>query len=326
MMRAVRIHQHGGPEVLKYEEKVPFPGVDKRTVLIKNRSIGVNFIDIYHRTGLYKLPLPMTLGRDGAGIVESIGSEVTEVKVGDRVAYWDAISGSYADYTAVSANAVAKLPENISFDDGTAAMVQGLTAQYLVKGSYFVKKGDTIFVHAAAGGLGRLLCQLGKHLGARVIGTTSSEEKAKIAKESGCDDVILYTKTDFEEETKRLTNGKGVNVVYDSIGKDTCAKSLNILARRGFLVLLGNASGAPPPIDPAILAAKGSLTMTRPKLGDFVATREEFDERSTEVFKWIQEGVLKIHIGQKFSLKDAAEAHKQLEGRNTSGKLILTVD
>jgi len=314
-MKAIRVHQNGGPEVLRFEDNVPIPSLDKRSILVKNKSIGVNFIDIYHRTGLYKLPLPLTLGRDGAGIVESVGPEVTEVKVGDRVAYWDSVTGSYAEYTAPSVNAVVKLPDNISFEEGTAAMVQGLTGHYLVKGSYYVKKGDTIFVHAAAGGLGRLLCQLGKHLGARVIGTTSSEEKAKIARESGCDEVILYTQKDFEEETKRITGGKGVNVVYDSVGKDTYAKSLNILARRGFLVLCGNASGAPPPIDPAILAAKGSLTLTRPKLGDFVATREEFDERSSEVFKLIQEGVLKLHIGHKFPLKDAAEAHKQLEGK-----------
>jgi len=204
-------------------------------------------------------------------------------------------------------------------------MVQGLTAHYLTRSSYVVQKGDTIFVHAAAGGLGRYLCQLGKHFGARVIGTTSSQEKAKIAREAGCDHVIVSTEQDFEEETKKLTDGKGVNVVYDSIGKDTAVKSLNILGRRGFLVLCGNASGAPAPIDPAILGAKGSLSLTRPKLGDFLATREEFQERTDDVFKWLKDGVLTPHIGGVFPLENAAEAHRQLESRKTSGKILLTV-
>jgi len=256
--------------------------------------------------------------------VDAVGEEVTEFKLGDRVAYADS-TGSYAEYSGAPVLSTIKLPDEISFDEGTAAMIQGLTAHYLVKGSYYVKKGDTIFVHAAAGGLGRILCQMGKHLGARVIGSTSSEEKAKIAKDAGCDHVIVYTSADFEEETKKLTEGKGVNVVYDSVGLTTWAKSLNILARRGFLVLCGNASGPPPPIDPALLAAKGSLTLTRPKLGDFIATTEEFTERTNEVFKWIADGTIKLHVGHVFDLKDAAEAHKALEGRQTTGKLILKV-
>lgn len=322
-MKAIRIHQTGGPDVLKYEE-LPIPKPEKNQVLIKNHSIGVNFIDTYHRTGLYKVPLPFVLGRDGAGIVEKIGEGVTEVKVGDRVAYPDS-TGSYAEYVLAPAQTVAVLPDKISFDLGTAAMVSGLTAHYLVKGSYFVKKGDTIFVHAAAGGLGQLLCQIGKHFGARVIGTTSSEEKAKVAKEAGCDEVILYTQKDFEEETKKLTQGKGVDVVYDSVGKDTALKSLNILGRRGVLVLCGNASGPAPPIDPALLA-RGSYSVTRPKLGDFITTREEFVERTQEVFKWIQEGIVNPTISLKLPLKDAALAHIQLEGRKTVGKILLTVD
>jgi len=322
-MKCVRIYQYGGPEVLKYETNVPIPSVDSNQVLIKNHSIGVNFIDTYHRTGLYKVPLPFILGRDGSGIVEKIGDKVTQLKIGDRVAYPES-SGSYAEFSSVPSYLVAKLPEEISFDVGTSAMVQGLTAHYLVKSSYCVKKGDIMLVHAVAGGLGRFLCQLGKHLGARVIGTTSSQEKAKIAFESGCDNVILYTEQDFEEETLKLTNGKGVNVVYDSVGKETCAKSLNILQRRGFLVLCGNASGAPSPIDPSILA-KGSLTLTRPKLGDFISSKEEFEERTYEVFQWLKDGILKPHIGAKFPLENAADAHKELESRKTSGKIILTV-
>jgi len=323
-MKAVRIHKSGGPDVLQYEEKIPIPTVDAKQVLIKNHVVGVNFIDTYHRSGLYKVPLPFIVGRDGAGTIEKIGSEVTNFKIGDRVAYWES-SGSYAEYVTTSLNAVVKLPDNLDFENGCAAMVQGLTAHYLVKGSYYVKPGDTIFVHAVSGGLGRLICQLGKHLGARVIGTTSSEEKAKVAKAAGCDEVILYTQKDFEEETKKLTDGKGVNVVYDSIGKDTFMKSLNILGRRGFLVLCGNASGPPSPIDPALLA-KASLTLTRPKLGDFVTTIEEMNERSAEIFKWIHEGVLKLQISHRFPLKDAAEAHIALEGRKTTGKVLLTLD
>jgi len=322
-MRCICIRSFGGPETLRLEEmKIPTAGKDQ--VLVKNRCSGVNYIDVYHRTGLYPVPLPFILGRDGAGIVENVGEGVTDVKVGDRVAYPES-SGSYAEYCLVPSHAVAKLPDNIDFEIGTAAMVQGLTAHYLVKGSYYLKKGDIVFVHAAAGGLGRLLCQISKYLGAKVIGSTSSEEKAKIARDAGCDEVIISTQQDFEEETKRITNGKGVQVVYDSVGKDTAMKSLNILGRRGFLVLFGNSSGPAPSIDPALLA-KGSLTVTRPKLGDFIATRQEFLERTEEIFGWIKQGILKIHIHSKLPLREAAVAHKSLEGRQTTGKIILMMD
>jgi len=300
------------------------PTVGKDQVLVKNHCGGVNYIDIYHRTGLYQVPLPFILGRDGAGIVERVGEGVDHVKVGDRIAFPDS-SGSYAEYCLVPSHVVAKLPDNIDFEIGTAAMVQGLTAHYLVKGSYYVKKGDTVFVHAAAGGLGRLVCQISKYLGAKVIGSTSSEEKAKIARDAGCDEVVIYTHQDFEEETKRITNGKGVQVVYDSVGKDTAMKSLNILGRRGFLVLCGNASGPAPSIDPLLLS-KGSFTVTRPKLGDFIATRQEFLERTEEVFGWIKQGILKLHIHSKLPLKEAAVAHKSLEGRQTTGKIVLMMD
>eukprot|EP01119_Soliformovum_irregulare_P005401 TRINITY_DN17167_c0_g1_i1.p1 TRINITY_DN17167_c0_g1~~TRINITY_DN17167_c0_g1_i1.p1 ORF type:complete len:326 (+),score=110.16 TRINITY_DN17167_c0_g1_i1:15-992(+) len=324
VMRAIRVHTLGGPENLRLDRDVPIPQAKKGEVRIKNKVGGVNYIDTYFRTGLYPKELPFIPGGDGAGTIDQVGEGVTDFKVGDRVAYWTG-SGSYAEYTTAPMTGVAKLPDSVPFEVGSAAMVQGLTAHYLVKGSYNVKKGDTVFVHAAAGGLGQLLCQAASHLGARVIGTTSSEEKAKKAKEAGCDEVILYTKEDFVDAAKKLTDGKGFNVVYDSIGKDTSLKSLSLLRRRGMLVLFGNASGKPDPVDPMLLAKGGSLSMTRPSLIDFVSDPQEFKERATEVFEWIQQGILKPELAHEYQLEDAPQAHRDLEAKKTTGKVNLVL-
>jgi len=322
-MKAVVIHNTGGIEVLSYED-IPIPKIQNpNEVKIRNVAIGVNNIDTYHRSGLYKVPLPFILGRDGSGIVEEVGTAVTEVKVGDRVAYIG--SGSHAEFTIVPINAVVQLPDTISFEIGTAAMVQALTAYIFTSVNYPVKKGDTVLIHAAAGGLGLTLCQIAKHLGARVIGTTSTLEKATIAKSFGCDEVILYTQHDFVEETMKLTNGKGVNVIYDSVGKTTFAKGFECLARRGVMVSCGSASGKPDQLDIIGILSKGSLTVCRPLLSDYVQTREEFFQSSTQVFDWISNGVLKFKIGAVFPLKEIASAHNLLEGRQTTGKIILTL-
>jgi len=319
------IHKTGGVEVLSYGD-VPIPKIQNpNEVKIRNIAIGVNYIDTYHRTGLYKVPLPFTLGRDGSGIVEEIGTGVTEVKVGDRVSYIFG-SGSYAEFTIVPVNTVLKLPDNISFETGTAAMLQGLTGYAFARVVYPIKKGDTVLIHAAAGGLGLTLCQIAKHVGARVIGTTSTSEKATIAKSFGCDEVILYTQKDFVEETMKLTNGKGVNVIYDSVGKTTFAKGFECLARRGMMVACGSASGKPDQVDITALLSKGSLTVCRPMLSDYVLTREEFVQSSTQVFDWISNGVLKFKVGATFPLKEIAAAHNMLEGRQTTGKIILTLN
>jgi len=315
-MKAVVIHSTGGVEVLSYED-VQIPKIQQpNEVKIRNIAIGVNYIDTYHRTGHYKVPLPFTLGRDGSGIVEEIGTGVTEVKVGDRVSYIFG-GGSYAEFTIVPINTVMKLPDNISFETGTAAMLQGLTAHAFSRVVYPIKKGDTVLIHAAAGGLGLTLCQIAKHLGARVIGTTSTLEKATIAKSFGCDEVILYTQHDFVEETMKLTNGKGVNVIYDSVGKTTFAKGFECLARRGVMVSCGSASGKPDQLDIIGILSKGSLTVCRPLLSDYVQTREEFFQSSTQVFDWISNGVLKFKIGAVFPLKEIASAHNLLEGKLT---------
>jgi len=322
-MKAVRIYQNGGTDVLKYETDCPIPSVGKDTVRVRNKVIGVNFIDTYRRSGLYKVSFPFTLGEDGAGVIDAVGSDVRNFKPGDRVAYALQNTGSYAEFTSTPAVNAFKLPDNVSYEQGCAVMLQGLTAHYLLKDSYRVKANDTIFVHAAAGGMGTLLCQLGKHMGARVIGTTSSLEKAQVAKSAGCDEVILYTEKDFVAETKRLTDNKGVNVVYDSIGKDTCLKSMDILKPRGSLILYGNASGPPPLIDSLMLAAKGSLTVSRPRLYDFIATPEEFAERATEVFQWLESGVIKVQTDHKYPLDQVAAVHQLLESKKTTGKVLL---
>ena len=320
-MKAVRVHQNGGPEVLRYEEiPVPEPGAGEARVKIE--AIGLNYIDIYQRTGLYPLKVSFTLGMEGAGIVDAVGANVVEVKKGDRVAYSMHL-GSYAEYAVVPAWKLVPLPRRIDSRSAAAVMLQGMTAHYLTRSTYPLKKGETALVHAAAGGVGLLLIQIAKRTGATVFGTVSTEEKAKLAREAGADKVILYTQTDFAAEVKKLTNGAGVHVVYDSVGKDTFEKSLDCLRPRGYLVLFGNSSGPVPPFDLGRLAAKGSLFVTRPTLIHYASNREELLQRSGDLFKWIADGKLKLRIDKTFALKDAAEAHRQLEGRKTTGKVLL---
>lgn len=321
-MKAIRVQSPGGQDVLKYEE-VPAPKPNPGQALVKLHAIGVNFIDVYHRTGLYKLPLPFTPGMEGAGVVESIGANVTEVQPGDRVAYAMAV-GAYAEQALVPAWQLVKLPTGLDFSNAAAAMLQGMTAHYLTHSTYVIQRGDTILVHAAAGGAGLLITQMAKRRGARVIGTVSTEEKAQLARSAGADEVILYTQTDFEAEVKRLTEGKGLPVVYDSVGKTTYEKSINCLRPRGMMVLFGQSSGPVPPLDPGMLAAKGSLYLTRPSLGHYSATREELLSRAGDVLDWVAKGELKLRIEKTFPLFDAAEAHRELESRRTTGKLLLT--
>lgn len=320
-MKAIRIHKTGGPEVLSYEDITqPEPGEGQ--VLIKLQAIGLNFIDTYHRTGLYPRDLPFTPGMEGAGVVEAVGPGVKELRVGDRVAY-SSNPGAYAEYTIASETAVVPIPEGLDPALAAAAILQGMTAHYLVHTTYTLKSGETALIHAAAGGAGLLLVQMAKMIGATVIGTVSTEEKAQLAREAGADHVILYTETDFEEETRRLTGGRGVDVVYDSVGKTTFEKSLNVLRMRGYMVLFGQSSGRPPQIDPLTLSTKGSLFLTRPLLFHYIATREELLWRSKDVFNWINEGKLSVRIDRRLPLAQAAEAHQLLESRQTSGKVIL---
>lgn len=320
-MKAIRVKVCGGPEVLELQD-VPLPQPEAGQVLLKLHAIGVNFIDVYHRTGLYKLPLPFTPGMEGAGIVEAAGAGVTEVQKGDRVAYAMA-AGSYAEYALVPAWQVVKLPGKIDFQSAAAAMLQGMTAHYLTHSTYPIQPGNTVLLHAAAGGAGLLIIQMAKRRGARVIGTVSTTEKAELARQAGADDVILYTETDFEAEVRQLTGGKGVQAVYDSVGKSTFHKSLNCLAPRGTLVLFGQSSGPVPPFEPGLLASKGSLFLTRPSLAHYSATRDELLARAGDVLNWVSSGELKLRIGRTFPLSEAAQAHRQLEGRLTTGKLLL---
>jgi NADPH2:quinone reductase len=320
-MRAIRVHGYGGPEVLTWEEQAT-PSPEAGQALVRLEAVGVNYIDIYHRTGLYKNPLPFTLGLEGAGVVEGVGPGVSEVRVGDRVAS-QGVQGSYATHALVPAARLVALPAGLDARTGAAAMLQGMTAHYLVHATYPLKPGETALLHAAAGGVGLLLIQMAKRRGARVLGTVSTPEKARLAKEAGADEVIQYTTQDFETEVKRLTGGRGVQVVYDSVGKTTFEKSLNVLAPRGTLVLFGQASGPVPPVDLGILAGKGSLYVTRPTLGHYVATREELLRRAGDVLGWIQAGELTLRIEHTFPLARAAEAHRALEGRRTTGKVLL---
>jgi NADPH2:quinone reductase len=320
-MKSIRLHQHGGPEVLKYEE-APVPAPGPKEALIKIAAIGVNFIDVYHRTGLYKMAPPFTPGSEASGVIESVGSEVTDLRPGQRVAF-ASVLGAYAEYVVAPAWRLVPLPDKISFDSAAAAMLQGMTAHYLTHSTFPLKAGQTCLIHAAAGGVGLLFIQMAKHLGARVIGTVSTAAKAQLAKEAGADEVILYTQQDFETEVRRLTNNRGVEVVYDSVGKTTYEKSLNCLAPRGCLVCFGQSSGEVPPIAPLVLSAKGSLFLTRCKLADYTTTREELLWRAGEVLSWVANGSLKLRIYQTFSLAEAAQAHKLLESRQTTGKLLL---
>jgi NADPH2:quinone reductase len=320
-MKAIQVSQAGGPEVLQLVE-LPTPTPKPNEAVVQIKAAGVNFIDVYFREGRYPAPLPLTLGQEGAGIVTAAGAEVTNVAAGDRVAY-TGVPGAYAEYAAVPADRLVRIPDDLDFQHAAAAMLQGMTAHYLTHSTYPVQRGETALVHAAAGGVGLLLVQLCKHRGARVIGTAGSEAKAQLARDAGADEVIIYTEQDFETETRRLTDGAGVHVVYDGVGKSTFEKDLNVLRLRGYLVLFGGASGAVPPFDLIKLSQKGSLFLTRPSLHHYIHTREELEERSRAVLRMIAAGELKLRIHKTYPLAEAAQAHRDLEGRKTSGKLLL---
>jgi NADPH2:quinone reductase len=320
-MKAIRIHAAGGPEAMRLDE-VPQPAPRAGEALVKVDAAGLNYIDVYFRSGQYKAEYPLTLGLEAGGTVTAVGPNVGEVKVGDKVAY-TGVPGAYADYAVVPAARLVVLPAGVSTKQGAAAMLQGMTAHYLALSTYPLKKGDTCLVHAAAGGVGLLLCQIARMRGARVIGTVSTDEKAKLAREAGADEVIIYTRQDFEAEVKRLTNNQGVQVVYDAVGKTTWEKSLNSLAPRGTMALYGQSSGPIGTIDPGILNTKGSLFLTRPSLNHHIASRQELTQRAGDVLGWIASGALKLRMEFEFPLKDAAAAHRALEGRQTTGKVLL---
>ena len=323
MPRAIRIHETGGPEVLSWEEvELGQPGQGQ--VRIRQEAAGLNFIDVYHRIGLYPQQMPFTPGVEGAGTVESVGEGVANVKTGDRVAYAGPVGG-YAEKRLIDADRLVKLPDDISFEQAAGMMLQGMTARMLLRAVYEVKSGDTILVHAAAGGVGLILCQWASALGATVIGTVSTEEKAELARAHGCHHPILYTRQDFVVEVDKLTAGQKLPVVYDSVGKDTFMQSLDCLRPRGLMVSFGNASGPVDPISPLILSQKGSLFLTRPTLFHYVATRPELEQAAQELFDVVRSGKVKIEIKQRFALKDAGEAHRALEARKTSGSTILTI-
>ncbi|MFB3915869.1 MAG: quinone oxidoreductase [Terriglobales bacterium] len=320
-MKAIQVAKTGGPEVLTLVD-LPIPKPKADEAVVKLSAAGVNFIDIYFREGRYPANLPFVDGQEGAGVVAEVGSEVKSLKPGDRVAY-TGILGSYAEYVAVPASRLVRIPDKLDDRQAAAAMLQGMTAHYLVHTTYPLKKGETALVHAAAGGVGLLLVQMANQLGARVIGTAGSEEKAKLAREAGADEVIIYTHQDFEAETKRITGGNGVHVIYDGVGKDTFEKDLNLLRPRGYLVLFGASSGAVPPFDPIRLTQKGSLFLTRPSLTHYIASREELGYRAGDVLGMISAGKLKLHIQHVYKLEEAQQAHRDLEGRKTTGKLLL---
>ncbi len=320
-MKQIQITQCGGPDAMKFVD-VPKPSPGPGQALVKIAASGVNFIDVYFRTGLYKADLPFTPGSEAAGVVEAVGANVTEVKAGDRVAYAMA-RGSYSEYALVPAATLVLLPDHVDFEAAAAAMLQGMTAHYLTHSTFHIKPGDKALVHAAAGGAGGLIVQMAKMLGATVYGTVGSEEKAAIAKQAGADETILYTQEDFAAEVKRFTGGKGVDVIYDSVGASTFLKGLDILRPRGTMALFGQSSGVVQPVDPNILNQKGSLFLTRPSLAHHVLTREELLWRAGDVLGWIASGKLKLRIDRKYSLADAAQAHRDLEGRKTAGKLLL---
>ena len=320
-MKTIRVHQFGGLEVLAQDEvQVPEPGEGEARVKIE--AIGVNFIDIYHRIGRYQGTLPLALGQEAAGIVDAVGPKVTDVKIGDRVAY-ASVQGAYSEYAIAPTWRLVPIPAGVDAQHAAAVMLQGMTAHYLTHSTYPLKAGETALVHAAGGGTGQLLVQIAKRCGVRVIGTVSTDEKAALAREAGADEVINYIQTDFEVEVKRLTNNIGVDVVYDSVGKDTFDKSLNCIRRRGYMVLFGASSGAVAPIDPQTLNAKGSLFLTRPFLAHYTADRAELLGRVNDLFKWIAAGELKVRIDKTFPLTEVAEAHRYLEGRQSKGKILL---
>ncbi|MFN5029799.1 MAG: quinone oxidoreductase family protein [Burkholderiales bacterium] len=322
MTKAIRIHEHGGPEVLKWEDiEVGAPGPDE--VRLKTTAAGLNFIDTYHRTGMYKIPLPSVIGREGAGIVEAIGSNVKSCKVGDRVAYASSPMGAYAEARLMPADRVVKIPDAISDQQAASMMLKGMTAQYLLRRTYRVKAGDVILSQAAAGGVGLILGQWAKHLGATVIGTVGSEEKMALAKANGCDHVINYRTEDFQARVMEITNGKKCQVVYDGVGQDTWAKSLDCIAPLGMMVSFGAASGAVKPFYIGELAAKGSLYLTRPTLDTYTATRADLVATTDELFAIVASGVVKIEVNQTYALRDTAQAHRDLEARKTTGSTVL---
>jgi NADPH2:quinone reductase len=325
MTHAIRIHQTGGPEVLRWEAiEVPAPGVGE--VLLRQTAVGLNYIDVYFRTGLYAAPtMPFVPGLEGAGVVEAVGPEVTALAVGDRVAYASAPIGAYAEARLMPADRLVKIPDGISDEQAAAMMLQGMTTQYLVRRTYKIQPGDTILVHAAAGGVGLMLCQWAKHLGATVIGTVSSDEKAALAKANGCDYPVIYTREDFQARVLEITNGQKVPVVYDSVGVDTFAKSLDCLAPLGMMVLFGQASGPVPPFELGTLAAKGSLFITRPTLFSYTAKREDLVTTAQELFEVVSKGVVKIAVNQTYPLAEAAQAQRDLEARKTTGSTVLKV-
>jgi NADPH2:quinone reductase len=320
-MRAVRVHTPGGPEALHYDE-IPLPDPGPGEARVRIEAAGVNFIDIYFRTGQYKAALPATLGQEAAGVVDGVGPEVSGLRVGDRVAYAP-IQGAYAEYAVVPAAKLVPVPAGVDSRQAAAVMLQGMTAHYLSHATYPIQPGDTVLVHAAAGGAGGLLVQMAKRRGARVLGTVSSAEKAAAARALGADEIIFYTETDFAAEARRLTNGEGVHAVYDSVGRDTFDRSLDSLRRRGMLVLFGQSSGAVPPFDPQVLNAKGSLYLSRPSLAHYVATRDELLARAGDLFRWIAAGELQVRVAATFPLAEVAEAHRFVESRRALGKVLL---
>ncbi|HEV2445413.1 MAG TPA: quinone oxidoreductase [Candidatus Sulfopaludibacter sp.] len=321
-MKAIQVKQPGGPEKMELVD-APAPQPGPKQALVRLAASGVNFIDVYFRIGLYKADPPITLGSEGAGTVQAVGPEVTDVKVGDRVAYAMA-RGSYAQYAVVPAWQLVRIPDPVDFVTAAAAMLQGMTAHYLTHSTYPLKEGDSCLVHAAAGGAGGLTVQMARMLGARVFGTVSTPEKAAIARESGAE-AILYTQQDFEAEVKRATGGRGVDVVYDSVGQSTFEKSLNCLRPRGLMALFGQSSGPVPPFDPTILNGKGSLFLTRPSLGHYIQNREELLWRAGDVLNWLDSGKLRLRLDRTYPLAEAAQAHRDLESRKTAGKLVLTI-
>jgi NADPH2:quinone reductase len=320
-VKAVRVHALGGPEVLTFEEiDVPAPGLGE--ALVKVAAAGVNYLDVQYRTGRVKAPLPFVVGAEGAGVVAAVGPDVTAARAGDRVA-WAMVLGAYAEYAVVPSGRLVPVPAHIPLEDAAAAMLQGMTAHYLTHSTYPLKPGDTALVHAAAGGAGRMVTQVARLCGARVIATVGSDQKAAVARQAGADEVIVYTRDDFEIAVKRLTDGRGVDVVYDSVGRDTFDRSLNCLRPRGLLALFGFSSGPVPPFDPAILGIKGSLFLTRPGLNQHIATRDELLARAGAILTWLAEGRLTLHIDRVLPLANAALAHTELEARQTRGKVLL---
>jgi NADPH:quinone reductase len=320
-MKAIQIQNTGGPEALTLVD-LPIPKPKSNEAVVKITAAGVNFIDIYFREGRYPAALPFIDGQEAAGTVTEVGVEVKSVKPGERVAY-TGVMGAYAEYAAVPADRLVRVPDGITDQQAAAAMLQGMTAHYLAHSTYPLKRGDTALIHAAAGGVGLLLVQMAKNIGARAIGTAGSDEKAKLACDAGADEVIIYTRQDFEAETKRLTAGKGVEVVYDGVGKSTFEQGLNVLRPRGYMVLFGGASGPVPPFDPIKLSQKGSLFLTRPTLANYIASRAELEERAGDVFNMIAAGKLKLRIEHIYKLEEAQQAHRDLEARKTTGKLLL---